>query len=197
MVQGSILWTNPRITGLCATPSVTETLQVRVRDRSHPKVTPRSANATFTTAASSKIVWQAGMSKGISDVRSYMAFEAWKPRGALGRRPGKVRNTTSRPECPKERAACEDIWRARGETIGIFEKFQQRTACGIWCYSCKRFAPGFRSFPIPRSIAPSSPCWLASAAPIAILDSRFAIEFDRHPRYSGRRAVTVAVVGTR
>jgi hypothetical protein len=72
MVQTPFCGSNPRITGLCATPSVTELLQAPVRDQRHPKVTPTSAKATVTMAASGKIGQQAGMSKGMSDVRSYV-----------------------------------------------------------------------------------------------------------------------------
>jgi hypothetical protein len=76
MIPTSLCVSKPRITGLCVAPSVTETLQTPVQDRSHPKVTPSSAKVTFTTAAGTKIAWQAGMSKGMSDVRSYVALRA-------------------------------------------------------------------------------------------------------------------------
>jgi len=32
--------------------------------------------------------------------------------------------------------AWRDTWRAAGETIGIYEKFQHRMATGEWYYSC-------------------------------------------------------------
>jgi hypothetical protein len=102
---------------------VTEGLRSLVQAGVRVKVTVTSADVTVTSTVCGKIRWQAGMSKGISDVRSYMGFEAGKPGSAHRRRPGKVRNTSSRPECPKERRVCQDIWRERGETIGIFEKF--------------------------------------------------------------------------
>jgi hypothetical protein len=40
--------------------------------RGHPKVTVTSAKLTVTLATRSKIEWQAGMSKRMSDVRSYV-----------------------------------------------------------------------------------------------------------------------------
>jgi hypothetical protein len=81
MVQASYCGPNPRITGFCVTPSVTERLQARVRDRSHPNVTPTSRKIPVTTAPSSKIAWQAGMSKRMSHVRSYVLLPVTEASG--------------------------------------------------------------------------------------------------------------------
>jgi hypothetical protein len=78
MLQASFCGPNPRVTRLGASPSVTEMLQARVWDRSHPKVTPTSRKVPVTTAASGKIVWQAGMSKRTSDVRGYVPLQVTK-----------------------------------------------------------------------------------------------------------------------
>jgi hypothetical protein len=60
--------------------------------------------STGYSAVESKIGYQAGMSKGMSDVRSYVGLHAAnlrKRRELWKGRPGKVGNTRTRPECPK------------------------------------------------------------------------------------------------
>jgi hypothetical protein len=42
----------------------------------HPKVTVPSGKVTVTVAISTQITWQAGMSRGMSEVQRYMTLEA-------------------------------------------------------------------------------------------------------------------------
>jgi hypothetical protein len=56
--------------------NVTERLRGVVRAGFGVKVMVTSADVTVTSTVCSKIRSQAGMSNGISDVRSYMGFEA-------------------------------------------------------------------------------------------------------------------------
>ena len=49
--------------------------------RGHPKVTIKFGKVTVTLATSSKIAWQAGMSKRMSEVRSYVPLPVTQASG--------------------------------------------------------------------------------------------------------------------
>ena len=75
MTRTSSAGYNPQNTGAGATAPVTWMLSRRVGQSKSAKVTVTSAKVTVTAAASGKILWQAGMSSLISDVRSYVPLQ--------------------------------------------------------------------------------------------------------------------------